>query len=115
MHVAAPTAPPAQFHLVPINTTAIEARWRLPHVNYRGGIILGYKIFMQTTDGGSETLFNTENNATVYLIRGLQPATLYKFSVLAYTSAGDGPRSIHLTISTLSNSTHYSYSYIKNL
>ena len=101
-HYAAPTATPGQFHLIAINTTAIEAQWRHPPIDNRGGIIRGYKIFMQTTDDGSETLINLENNRTVYLIRGLQPATRYRFTLLAYTSAGDGPRTIQLAISTLS-------------
>ena len=42
------------------------------------------------------------NTTDVYLVGGLERATSYRFSVLAYTRGGDGPRSIHLTIATLS-------------
>lgn len=40
-----------------------------------------------------------DSEATEYIVNGLQPGTLYTFSVLAYTTS-DGPRSIHLTVST---------------
>ena len=38
----------------------------------------------------------------VYVVEGLERATSYRFSALAYTSVGDGPRTIYLTIATLS-------------
>ena len=37
-----------------------------------------------------------------YVVSGHSVATSYRFSILAYTSVGDGPRSIALTIATLS-------------
>ena len=43
-----------------------------------------------------------DNSTDVYAVSGLTAATSYRFSVLAYTSVGDGPRSIALTIATLS-------------
>ena len=48
-------------------------------------------------------MINIQDNYTdVYAVSGLRAATSYRFSILAYTSVGDGPRSIGLTISTLS-------------
>ena len=106
----APTAPPRDFYVVAINRTAIEAEWDLPPFDFRGGFILGYKLFIQSTNGGAERTIDITDNSTVYVVKGLQPATEYRLSVLAYTSVGDGPRSIHLTLSTLSKD-HGSFVY----
>ena len=96
----APTGPPTSFNLVAINTTAIEAMWELPSANLRNGFIRGYKLFV-TSRGMSVRNITIPNNATLgYIVGGLERATPYTFSVLAYTVA-DGPRSIHLTAITL--------------
>ena len=88
--------------MVAINRTAIEAEWDPPPSESRGGLILGYKLFIQSTNGGAERTIDEGNTTEVYTVGGLQPATSYGLSVLAYTSVGDGPRSIHLTVPTLS-------------
>ena len=99
----APTSAPTDFHVNAINRTSIEVLWELPPYNSRGGIIRGYKLFVTPANGGSERMINIRDNSTdVYAVSGLRAATPYRFSVLAYTSVGDGPRSIGLTIATLS-------------
>ena len=101
-HHIAPTSAPDGFHVVVINSTAIELEWGLPPYNSRGGIIRGYKLFIQQASGGQERTITIPNNTTEgYIVGGLTPATHYRFSALAYTSAGDGPRSIRLTVATL--------------
>ena len=101
---AAPTSAPTNFHVVVINSTAIEVEWDLPPLYSRGGIIRGYKLFVQRANGGlEEKLINIPDNETEgYIVGGLSPATSYRFSAVAYTSAGDSPRTISLTIATLS-------------
>ena len=99
----APTSAPTDFHVNAINRTSLEVLWELPPYNSRGGIIRGYKLFVTPANGGSERMINIRDNSTdVYAVSGLRAATPYRFSVLAYTSVGDGPRSIGLTIATLS-------------
>ena len=89
--------------MIAINSSAIQAQWELPPLDSRNGIIRGYKLFVQLASGGKEMLINIPNNATdVYIVGGLELATSYRFSVLAYTSVGDGPRSIYYIIATLS-------------
>ena len=104
-HIDPPTAPtsaPSNFHVVVINSTAIEIEWNLPPYNSRGGIIRGYKLFIQPINM-SETVVTIQDNQTDgYIAGGLKPATFYRFSVLAYTSVGEGPRSIQLTVATFS-------------
>ena len=92
--------------MVAINRTAIQADWDLPPDGYRGGLILGYRLYIQSLDSGVEWTINITDNSTVYIVGGLQPATEYRLSVLAYTNVGDGPRSIYLTVSTLSKNQH---------
>ena len=72
----------------------------MPASNVRNGIIRGYKLFVQAR-GGEETSMNiTNNNTQAFIIGGLQPGTAYTVSILAYTAAGNGPRSIRLTTVT---------------
>ena len=58
-------------------------------------------------NGGLERTINIQDSSTdVYAVSGLRAVTSYGFSVLAYTSVGDGPRSLALTIATLSKQYH---------
>ena len=54
-------------------------------------------------------MVNITNNASnTYIVSNLEPDTMYIFSVLAYTSVGDGPRSSTLTTATLRKKRHLS-------
>ena len=95
-----PTGPPTSFHVVVLNTTAIEVQWNLPLRQLRNGIIRGYKLFVQQQRGRQERMINIAGSGTTeYIVSGLEPGTAYIVSALAYT-VGDGPRSIHLTVLT---------------
>ena len=83
-----------------VNSTAIEALWELPAINVRNGIIRGYKLFVQSSGRDIRNITIPNNETLVYIVGGLERATQYTLSVLAYTVA-DGPRSIHLTAATL--------------
>ena len=109
--VTAPTEAPRNFAVTAINRTAIEVKWRLPPFDSRGGTILGYRLFYQLAEGEGEEeiMVNIMNNATdTYIVSNLEPDTMYRFSILAYTSVGDGPRSSTLTTATLSRKYHLS-------
>ena len=94
-----PTGPPTSFHVVVLNTTAIEVQWGLPLWNLRNGIIRGYRLFVQQQGRRERTINIVGNDTTEYIVSGLEPGTAYIVSALAYT-VGDGPRSIHLTVLT---------------
>lgn len=99
----APTAPPGEFHVIALNTSSLDVQWALPAYGKRGGVIRGYKIFVNPANGGQEMTINITNNQTnEYVVNGLQRNTPYQISVLAYTIPGDGPRTIALTVATLS-------------
>ena len=96
----APDGPPTYFDLVVVNSTAIEALWELPAIGVRNGIIRGYKLFVQSSGRDIRNITIPNNETLAYIVGGLERATQYTLSVLAYTVA-DGPRSIHLTAVTL--------------
>ena len=77
------------------SSTSVTASWKLPSVQSRPGIVLGFKLYYKKT--GSSGLPNTltirnESIGTVD-VTGLDKYTEYEFQVLAFTSAGDGPKS----------------------
>ena len=106
---AAPTAPPQDFYVAATNKTAIEAEWDSPPLESRGGVILGYKLFVHDVNSGRDWVINITQNVSTYTVGGLQPATSYRLSVFAYTGVGDGPKSIHLTVPTLSKDHNYTF------
>ena len=102
LNLAAPTGAPQEFQVDAINTTAIEVQWELPPIYTFGGVILGYKLFVQPANGEERVINIQDNETNVYTVGELEPATPYSFSILAYNTIGDGPRTTTLTISTLS-------------
>ena len=97
----APSAPPTSFHVVILNSTAIELQWGLPVDTFRNGIIRGYKLFIKQQGTIDDTVITVlDNSTTEYIITGLTANTAYVCSMLAFTVA-DGPRTIHLTAITM--------------
>ena len=98
----APSGPPTSVHVVVLNHSAVEVQWNLPLANLRNGVIRGFKIVYQENEDTTEQVVDVDDGtANEYIVSGLKAATVYTFSVLAYISS-DGPRSIHLTVSTFS-------------
>ena len=103
----APSGPPTSVHVVVLNSTAVEVQWNLPLANLRNGVVRGFKVFYEGL--GSEQMMDiADGAANEYIVAGLQPGTVYTFSVLAYT-VGDGPRSFRLTVSTFSAGLYSAY------
>ena len=86
-------------------STSITASWQLPPADSRNGIIKGFKLFINSngSDDEQNVQFIDVSNASVYTktVTGLQESTEYELQVLAYTSAGDGPRSFVQVVKTL--------------
>ena len=71
-------------------------RWQLPPADSRRGIITGFKLFYKekgSTD--SQTVEETINSVGILAsnVTALKKYTEYEFQVLAFTAAGDGPKS----------------------
>ena len=93
--ISVPSQPPRNFSVTVSSSTSVTASWKLPSVESRHGIVLGFKLYYKKT--GSSGLPNTltirnESVGTVEFT-GLDKYTEYEFQVLAFTSAGDGPKS----------------------
>ncbi|XP_068691271.1 protein sidekick-2-like [Montipora foliosa] len=93
----APSKPPSGFIVNASTSSSVTASWRLPPKDSRNGIIQGFKLFINKkgSDDRPDVQFIAVFNTSVYTktFTGLQASTEYEFQVLAYTSAGDGPKS----------------------
>lgn len=100
---SAPGAPPTAFHVVVLNSSAIELQWNLPLDKFRNGVIRGFKLFIQQQSTTVDNVINVDDNSTTeYIVSGLTANTAYICSMLAYTNA-DGPRTIQLTVITMAS------------
>ncbi|XP_066015596.1 protein sidekick-1-like isoform X3 [Pocillopora verrucosa] len=86
---------PTKFSVSASSSTSITASWLLPPVNSRHGIIKGFKLFYKRNGSSdSATSLNIRGGATQSkIVTGLDKYTEYELQVLAFTSAGDGPKS----------------------
>ena len=86
-------------------STSVTALWGQLPTGSRNGIIKGFKLFIKRKGSGDKPNVQlvTASNALVYTknVTGLQESTEYELQVLAYTSAGDGPRSSVQVVKTL--------------
>ena len=86
-------------------STSVTALWGQLPTGSRNGVIKGFKLFINRK--GSEDKPNIHlvnaSNSPVYRkkVTGLQESTEYKLQVLAFTSAGDGPKSPVQVVKTL--------------
>ena len=76
-------------------SSSIHASWQLPPENSSNGIIKGFKLLYKKKDSSASftSLIITNNGTLNKTLTGLSKFTQYEFQVLAYTSAGDGPKS----------------------
>ena len=78
-------------------SSSVTAFWQLPPADSRNGIIRGFKLFIKRKESGDkpdvQLIDVSQNSVYTKTVTGLQESTEYEFQVLAYTSAGDGPKS----------------------
>ena len=96
-------------------STSVTALWEQLPIGSRNGIIKGFKLLINRKGSGDKPNVQLVNasNALVYTktVTGLQESTEYELQVLAYTSAGDGPKSFVRFVKTRGGGK----SYINNL
>ena len=78
-----------------ITSTSILASWQLPPVGSRNGIITGFKLYFKRkgSDDSSTVLLIDSASVLSKTVTGLDKFTEYELQVLAFTFAGDGPKS----------------------
>ena len=91
------------------SSTTIMASWQLPPANSRNGIIKGFKLFYQKKSfAGSATSLTIDSRSTLKRVfTGLDKYTEYEFQVLAFTSAGDGPKSSVIVERTMEDGKYF--------
>ena len=94
--IAVPSQAPANFTVTSTSSTSITAAWLLPPMDSRSGIITGFKLFYwKKGSAGKETKQIVENGTSrSNTWTGLDKYTEYEFELLAFTSVGDGPKSL---------------------
>ena len=103
----APTAPPENFVMSAINSTAISFQWELPPVDQRNGIITRYTLSCQEyikqmfySLDASFPLDIYENTSISLVINEFRPGTLIACTVTSSNEAGTGPPA-YFNISTV--------------
>ena len=91
-----PSQPPTAFQLTASSSTSITASWQLPPVFARHGNIAGFKLFYKkkSSSGSATTLPISDGAILSRTVSVLDKYTEYEFQVLAFTSDGDGPKSL---------------------
>ena len=90
-----PSIAPGSFTVTAITSTSILASWQLPPVDSRKGDVTGFKLYFKRkgSDDSSTILFIDGASILTKTVTGLDMFTEYELQVLAFTSAGDGPKS----------------------
>ena len=95
----APTAPPTNFVISAVNSTALSLAWNPPPLEHRNGLITKYTLTCHETVNGSSYLvespvfpYTVNNNGSIDLVlNGFRPGTTINCSVTASNEAGTGP------------------------
>ena len=93
--ISVPLQAPSDFTVVASTSTSITASWQLPPEIARHGNITGFKLFYKKKDsaGPQLTLIISGGGNRIKEVTGLAKFTEYAFQLLAFNSAGDGPKS----------------------
>lgn len=85
-----------------VNSHSIRVTWSPPPADQWNGVLAGYRVLYAEADGGSSdgNVASVPADEMSYTVRGLQEWTSYNVWVLAYTVAGDGPRSDVIIVRT---------------
>ena len=100
--ISVPFQPPDNFAVNVVSSTSIRASWQLPPAGSNNGIIItGFKLFYKKKGSAGSEIIELFNVTTfTKTVIGLLKGTQYEFQVLAFTTAGDGPKSSILTART---------------
>lgn len=102
-----PSAPPRNFVLEALSSTTVQARWLPPLDNLINGVIQGYSIALRRASviQTERTVYiqaNTSNmiGEQTFDILGLMKFTTYEMNITCKTSAGEGPFSNAVEVTT---------------
>ena len=100
----APSAAPKGIQGYNTSSTSIRVTWEFPLPSERNGIITWYIVSYQAVGGSYNDSTKRHKKATGAStqadLTGLEEYVVYNITVLAATSAGEGPDSIAVTVRT---------------
>lgn len=96
--IPAPSASPENFNVVPDSPTSASISWDPPPDDDANGVITLYLINVTVVGTGQTFLINS--TARALNLTSLQPYTTYICVIAALTSAGIGPFSTRVTVTT---------------
>ena len=85
-----------------VDSHSIHVTWSAPPPDQWHGVLAGYRVLYAEADGGAGdgSVASVPADELEYTVRGLHEWTSYSVWVLAYTAAGDGPRSDVIVVQT---------------
>ena len=100
MNHTAPSAAPDSVSISEVTSSSITVQWEMVPCIHHNGDITGYSV--QYTEGGSTQTMSVSGDSSggMVTISGLSPITLYTVQVAAVNSAGTGPSSDPVMITT---------------
>ncbi|XP_078610680.1 tenascin-X-like isoform X3 [Branchiostoma floridae x Branchiostoma japonicum] len=87
----------------PISPTSVRVQWETPTYNADG--VQGYRLYYMQVGGRDIPAITLEGNLQSYILSGLQPNSGYEIWLVAFSPAGDGQESPHITVRTGSSAT----------
>ena len=103
MFIAVPSQAPTSFKVTAQTSTRVTVSWQPPPADARNGNITGFKLFytQQGVSTKCPTILPINSSANpVTNVSELKKYTDYEFQVLAFTSIGDGPKSLPKVVRT---------------
>ena len=84
------------------SSTSLYLSWEPVPRGFVNGILLGYKVLFKRISDESRNYTDTltTNTTRELVLIGLKKFTIYRITVLAFTSKGDGPEADNVTVTT---------------
>ena len=94
----APSSAPVGLTVTSQSSSSLSLAWMAPPLERQNGLITGYSINVTNTDTGASMLLSSTGNSIT--VGELSPYTSYLCSVAAQTSAGQGPYTSPIIVTT---------------
>ena len=99
LYVLAPDLPPSDITATTLGKTAIKVYWSPVPLDFRCGVIRGYRISYNSTNNFTTRGVTVSHDASYATLTSLSKFTFYDVYVQAFTIKGNGP-AYHLVAAT---------------
>lgn len=91
MYNAAPTCPPQDVEIRPLNATALIITWGPPPSYAVNGILTAYTVLFTMVETGGREKVERDGQHTALVVSSLHPDYHYSVTISSNTTAGEGP------------------------